>query len=663
MEEKTYRVAYGWTPTWVAYEERWQGFAQAYGYEAPRRWQVEALESLIASLSKPRMPWHEGMPRGVMVAAVMGSGKTLLIAELARSLVCESDQVIVVTTSSQLLVRQNAEDLRARMGPRAVGEYYANCKEWNRRVIVTTIQSAPTLAKILDESGRHCVLWIADEAHRTECQTILGPTLQALTPNLTVGLTATPYRSSQAEDLSLFSHLAYHYSIAQAIKDGVLCAFEVIPWVGPAKPVNDAVIEMLLDASPGDPRALGPGIVSADSIADAEEFAQILQDFGWNATAVHSRHSQSKRDAIMDRLREGHLDIVVHVNLLVEGANYPWLRWLCLRRSGCSRVRFLQEVGRVLRTCAGKTLALIFDPHGHFDTHALSLHAELAGTREETAQREPDLAQADPDQNGEGGGGGGDSSVALAKWVEEREYVPSYLRSLRQVLELHGMVSRFDAREGWRDKQPTRAQLALIRRRVHILHEVRDDIPERDLELLRCAYREIMIGSQDAGFVSDFIGVLVAAERSSTWPLRLVDEKKRPAKFTQATQDLVDSIGHTFEWEYFVGMSFVSVTPCDDQDALSDGLIRVCWCFVMRNWFCEDERVMHDDTPDHVIARVVRVIDPNRLSDKAYQRELLVDIGRDPSLHSIAEVYDWFAGPSHLLSQALQTKSGAESTR
>jgi hypothetical protein len=70
--------------------------------------------------------------------------------------------------------------------------------------------------------------------------------------------------------------------------------------------------------------------------------------------------------------------------MLQEGVDLPWLRWLCLRRPAASRVRFAQEVGRVLRAAPGKAEAVIFDPHDLFASHALSYEAVLSGMAEES---------------------------------------------------------------------------------------------------------------------------------------------------------------------------------------------------------------------------------------------------------------------------------------
>jgi superfamily II DNA or RNA helicase len=243
-------------------------------------------------------------------------------------------------------------------------------------IVVTTTASAPRLARVLAAGGRKVALWIADEAHRTECGSILeaSSTLQAAR---CVGMTATPFRSKADEQLSLFGALVYEYGLGAAIRDGVLVEPRVIPYVGEeGVDGDDALIAMILDGA-----ADGPGIVNAASIIDAEGFADRLSGVGIAAEAIHSGHDEVERGARLTRLRRGGLRALVHVNLLTEGADFPWLTWLGLRRSSAADVRFLQEVGRVLRCHPGKTHATVFDPHGLFETHNLERGASLAHAR------------------------------------------------------------------------------------------------------------------------------------------------------------------------------------------------------------------------------------------------------------------------------------------
>jgi hypothetical protein len=140
----------------------------------------------------------------------------------------------------------------------------------------------------------------------------------------------------------------------------------------------------------------GPGIVSADSIADAESYAGWLTERGIPALAIHSGYSREEQDRRIRLLEARGVRCLVHVALLAEGVDLPWLRWIALRRYVQARVRFVQEIGRVLRVATGKREAVIIDPHCLLGRHGME-SAEAIGaildaaaeieTREERAAR------------------------------------------------------------------------------------------------------------------------------------------------------------------------------------------------------------------------------------------------------------------------------------
>ena len=349
-----------WTPpgTW------WDG-----AEHTPWPWQAEAMVAVVDAL-------RDG--GSVVVQAVMGSGKSVLIAELVAAASLRPREVVVVTTSSQRLVGQLSETLQAR--GLAPGQYYARRKQATRRVIVACIDSAEQLAARLDDLGRRCVLWIADEAHRTECDTV-HRAMELLAPERSVGVSATPYRSARSEELSLFRAVAYSYGPVPALRDGVILPWRVIPWTGGQAPIDEAATEMIQRYG----LPAGPGVVSADSIQDAEGYAGVLRHADIRAEAIHSQQSSAAQHTLLDDLRAGRLQVLVHVAMLQEGIDLPWLRWICLRRAVSSRVRFAQEVGRVLRRAPGKEHGIVLDPHDLFGSLTMDYEAVLYGQAEETA--------------------------------------------------------------------------------------------------------------------------------------------------------------------------------------------------------------------------------------------------------------------------------------
>ena len=340
----------------------------------PRRWQLDALPVVQRSIVSGN--------RGI-VRACTGSGKSREIAEIVAWALSYGG-FVVVTVPSRDLVRQLAATLAQRVGQRNVGRYYTSAKDPDHRVVVACNDS---IASLMRERTLPVDLWIADEVHQTEAATLIdGAAL--LNPRRAVGFTATPYRSDESESLSLWNDVIYEYGIGDALTDGVLVPWDVHHWdgEGDAHDINGICTRLILA------HAKGPGIVSARSIEDAEEYAEELSGAGMAAEAIHSKLTTAVRADQLRRLETGQLGALVHVSLLAEGVDLPWLRWLCLRRRVMARVRFVQEVGRVLRVSPGKTRATIFDPYDLFSAHGITHPASLG----EPAPKKPTIADEDP---------------------------------------------------------------------------------------------------------------------------------------------------------------------------------------------------------------------------------------------------------------------------
>ena len=469
---------------WRDVSEHWEG-----AEHPPRRWQAACLPIAIAEL---------GAKRPVVVQAVMGSGKTFLIAELVRSAVLEEGEHVIITTPTQRLVEQLAAALAARLGLANVGRYYGRAKNIHAPVIVVCSPSAPRLAMELKGwGGRRCALWISDEVHRTECNQIKAAH-DMLHPERSIGFTATPWRGRRTEELSLWERLIYRYGPAEAIEEGVVVPWEIVPWTGEEVTTDEACLEMLQTAE-------GPGVVSASSIRDAEQFARKMCDAGIPAAAIHSRLPDGRDVELMMMLERGVIRALVHVSLLQEGIDLPWLRWLCLRRPVRSSVRFTQEVGRVLRAAPGKERAVIFDPNDLFAEHRLTQDAVLQGMAEPTqSTARAVLAKASKRD-----------ALALAqRMVTGLEPAEAYLRTLVVALHECGALPERSAGGPWRREPVTERQIAAIERHAWLLRMVRG-LPPGHLRMLRKVYQHRK--ALRKGSASDFLSIIFNLPTAG-WP-------------------------------------------------------------------------------------------------------------------------------------------------
>ena len=309
-----------------------------------RAWQGPALRAII-----------EGEDRGVY-SAVMGAGKSYVIAVLAAGW----QGPVTVVVPSIRLTDQTWQDMIA---TNIKAGRWHGLSRIEDRVVVACADSLDALPKRKGE------LVIVDECHRLH-RAVMPRLMQAA---WTVGFSATPYRAS-GKGLKWWTHQIGAYLAADALKDGALVPPRIIMADEDAD-LDEWCIEQIRKTE-------GPGVVSAHSIQDADEFAAVLTEAGIPTAAIHSLVHPGRAAVILGKLERGEIKAVTHVRMLVEGVNLPWLRWICFRREQKSRVEFAQMAGRGLRTHPGKTDCVMIDPHQLFLSHKLGGVAEILGAAE-----------------------------------------------------------------------------------------------------------------------------------------------------------------------------------------------------------------------------------------------------------------------------------------
>lgn len=489
-----------------------------WGDLQPRRWQAECLPVLYKHFSSG------DNPTPAAIQCIMGSGKSKLAAQLLAHMAPEKNEVVVVSTSSIYLVEQLAETLRHRLEfdgilqDQRVGCYYTKSKDTTTPFIICCTPSAKELGMVLERANRRCAFLLADECHRTNCKTMYDA-YESLRPQRTLGLSATCYRATNDEKLSLFKKLLYVYDVKSALSDGhVIVPWRIIPWTGDECSLDEACIEMTKFAT-------GPGMFNAMSIQDAIDFAKLLTQKGMPAEAVHSKMPDSDVKRHLKSLEHGQLRAVVHVSMLQEGVDFPWLRWLCMRRGVSSRVRFAQEVGRVLRwwknpvTGEEKTEAIIYDPLDTFSQLKLSYEATLSGEYEidlpdepksEGEEIEDDLRQAmfEMFQHMM------EVRASSGKMPVSMTPLAGYLTELVSAFDICKLVDRKIANRSWRSSEATLKQLSAMKKmrwacgRRCVPHQ-----HQRALGMLT-EYGEHM----NRGVASDLLTVMYSLADKKQWP-------------------------------------------------------------------------------------------------------------------------------------------------
>ncbi len=439
-----------------------------------RAWQSAASNAVCAAL--------DAGESGVLVIAIMGAGKSILMAEICRRRAGR----ILITVPSRALVEQTSAAISGWLSE-PVGRWYSEAKRSERVTVVCDDSLAGHLATHPEPA-----LWIVDEAHKSEAPTLLASA--ALIPTVPrVGLTATAFRAERNESLRLWSRVVYRYSLADALRDGVLVPWSIRSWDGTGDSSDvDAIVRRMLG------EVEGPGVIGALSIDDAETYAAALTADGFPARAIHSRQRRTEHLAAIEALRAGTVRALVHVDMLSEGVDLPWLRWVALRAPIGSRVRFLQTIGRALRSSEGKDRAVFLDPHDLFGTHALS-HPEAIGV----------AIEADPRESGDGEGEGEAAIMPPARAVDA---ISAWTRQLLGALAAAGLTPPLAA-DWWRSAAATPRQIETLGRMGRTVGEI--PVTERAAISAVLAHPDHL----SRGAASDLITILGVISRAAA-PLR-----------------------------------------------------------------------------------------------------------------------------------------------
>ena len=201
-----------------------------------------------------------------------------------------------------------------------------------------------------------------------------------------VGLSATPYRLDGKGLGEIFQEIISTRSVSQLTTDGFLVPCRVF---APSKidmsgvkitggDYNRAQMEQRC-CSPkiyGDivsdwlSRGRGrPTVLFAASVKQSQDLVEKFRAAGIKAKHVDANTPTLERDATLQALGTGNLEIVSNVGILTEGWDCPPASCAILARPTASTCLHVQMIGRVLRPFENKTDALILDHAGNHYRH------------------------------------------------------------------------------------------------------------------------------------------------------------------------------------------------------------------------------------------------------------------------------------------------------
>lgn len=355
-----------------------------------RDYQMDALEHTFKY-------WECGAGTNPIVVAPTGSGKSLLIAEFCKKVCTESPHVrIIVVAHVKELIAQNEAELKGYWKEANTGIYSAGLGKRNTRaqILFVGIQSIYNKAFDLEKTD----IIIVDEAHMIprNAQTRYGKFLADMkkaNPNVVVlGLTATPYRLDSGllheGDDAIFDGISYCCDMKSLIAQSFLVP--VISKGGVAKidmtnvhsRAGDYKNDELARAA-DDPELIKKAVaeivaygkdrkawlVFCAGVEHAEHVKKEIETYGIVCEIVTGETPAGERDAIIKSYREGKTRCIVNVGVLTTGFNAPVCDLIALLMATQSTGKYVQIVGRGMRTFPEKKNCLLLDYGNNVVTH------------------------------------------------------------------------------------------------------------------------------------------------------------------------------------------------------------------------------------------------------------------------------------------------------
>lgn len=333
--------------------------------------------------------WRKGGGNPLVVAAT-GAGKSIIAAQLAKEIVDAGSRALIVTHVKEL-IEQDTAACRAVWPDGPIGVFSAGLGlRQVRSITVAGVQSVYKKAKQLGNVG----VVIVDEAHRispdamTTYRTLLDG-LRDINPDLRVaGLTATPFRESQGllthGPDKIFDSVVYDIGVRQLINEGFLSTLVsqsgsttinvddvrtqagdyVIADLELAADVDDINETVAKDVTDALRQGRTSALLFGVSVAHATRLMWALRTLGVSAEVITGDTPPDQRRRIIADFRARKIQALSSCNVLSVGFDAPCVDIVALVRPTKSTSLYIQQVGRGLRKCDGKTSCLILDYGG-----------------------------------------------------------------------------------------------------------------------------------------------------------------------------------------------------------------------------------------------------------------------------------------------------------
>lgn len=306
--------------------------------------------------------------KGVLIQSPPGSGKSFVIAKIAKQATDKGNNVLFIVHRRELV-----EQIKETFELAGVNNDF------------TTIMTVGKVVNRLDSLPTPSIV-ITDETHHSRAATY-KKIYNHYENAIRLGFTATPWRMNGKGFTDIYDSIVHGEQVNWLIDNEFLAPFD---YYAP----NLTDLEALKKSSTGDytkksmddavSRAIFGDVVKhykelakdkktilyAHSVEASKELAQTFINNGINAVHADAKTSEIEREKIMNEFKSGDIEVLCNVDLVSEGFNVPDCSCVILVRPTASLVLYLQQSMRALRYQKDKK-ATIIDHVGNFSFHGL----------------------------------------------------------------------------------------------------------------------------------------------------------------------------------------------------------------------------------------------------------------------------------------------------
>ena len=304
-----------------------------------------------------------------------GSGKTTVFSFIAESAASKNKRVYVLVHRVEI-VRQIVDRL-ASFGVRS-GQIHPGAARTTWPVQVGMIQ---TVTRRLDKLSKPDLIVIDEAHHATSGQ---YKKLLAHWPDVRVlGVTATPLRLDGRGMSEVFTSMVVGPSMRWLIDNGYLADFELF---APSEKIdlkairttagdyNSADLEVAVNTRAITGNAVEhyarhlngrPAVAFCINLSHCRAVRDQFRESGWSAEIIDGAMDDGARQALVKRLANGTLNVLVSCNVVNEGFDVPVVAGAIILRPTKSLAMYLQQLGRALRVKPDGSKAVILDHAGN----------------------------------------------------------------------------------------------------------------------------------------------------------------------------------------------------------------------------------------------------------------------------------------------------------